>query len=174
MLKQRNTNVTFERMSSVRNDWDVIKFIDQLFWYLLLSCIFCARLHNIIYISFNFHHASCLEHTVASKMCTAFESFKEKQVCIPVGCVPSIAVPVCLGGCLPRGCLPGGCLPTGGVCLGDVCSGGVSSQMGVSARGVCVSQHALRQTPQPLWTEFLTHACENITFPQLRLRTVNT
>ena len=23
-----------------------------------------------------------------------------------------------------------------------------------------------------LWTEFLTHACENITFPQLRLRTV--
>ena len=24
----------------------------------------------------------------------------------------------------------------------------------------------------PLWTEFLTHACENITFPQLRLRTV--
>ena len=24
----------------------------------------------------------------------------------------------------------------------------------------------------PLWTEFLTHACENITFPQLLLRTV--
>ena len=24
----------------------------------------------------------------------------------------------------------------------------------------------------PLWTEFLTHICENITFPQLRLRTV--
>ena len=24
----------------------------------------------------------------------------------------------------------------------------------------------------PLWTEFLTHACENITFPQLRYRTV--
>ena len=24
----------------------------------------------------------------------------------------------------------------------------------------------------PLWTEFLTHACENITFLQLRLRTV--
>ena len=24
----------------------------------------------------------------------------------------------------------------------------------------------------PLWTEFLTHACENITFPQLHLRTV--
>ena len=24
----------------------------------------------------------------------------------------------------------------------------------------------------PLWTEFLTHSCKNITFPQLRLRTV--
>ena len=27
-------------------------------------------------------------------------------------------------------------------------------------------------TSPSLWTEFLTHACENITFPQLRLRTV--
>ena len=26
--------------------------------------------------------------------------------------------------------------------------------------------------PGPLWTEFLTHTCENIAFPQLRLRTV--
>ena len=26
--------------------------------------------------------------------------------------------------------------------------------------------------PPPLWTEFLTHACENITFPQLLLRAV--
>ena len=25
-----------------------------------------------------------------------------------------------------------------------------------------------------MWTEFLTHACENITFPQLLLRTVKT
>ena len=37
---------------------------------------------------------------------------------------------------------PGGCLVPGGV----------------------VSQHALRQTPP--WTEFLTHASENITLPQ--------
>ena len=44
-------------------------------------------------------------------------------------------------------CLPGeGCLPRGrGVCLGE----GVSVQGGV----------------HPLWTEFLTHASENITFP---------
>ena len=43
--------------------------------------------------------------------------------------------------------LAGGCLPRG-----------------VSARGGC--------TPPPLWTEFLTQACENITFPRLHLRTV--
>ena len=68
----------------------------------------------------------------------------------------------CGGSCLPRGCLPGGCLPGGclprGRCLPE---------------RVCVSQHAMGQTPhRPLWTEFLTHACENITFPQLLLRTV--
>ena len=33
-----------------------------------------------------------------------------------------------------------------------------------SRGGVVVSQHALKQTP--LWTEFLTHATENITLPQ--------
>ena len=57
---------------------------------------------------------------------------------------------VCMGvstrrGCLPRGCLPWGCLP-------------------ILSRGCLVDT--------PLWTEFLTHACGNITFPQLRLRTV--
>ena len=67
-----------------------------------------------------------------------------KLECIPVGCVPSTA-----GGCLPR--WVGGCLPRG-----------ISAQ-GVSAWGC---------TPLPLGTEFLTHACENITFPQLLLRTV--
>ena len=55
---------------------------------------------------------------------------------------------VCSGGYLPRGCLtrvylprclPGGCLPWGGVHL-----------------------------PLP-WTEFLTQACENITFLQLHV-----
>ena len=61
------------------------------------------------------------------------------------------------GGCLPRGakvypsgCLPMGCLPTG---------------VSASGGGGCTP-------PLPPWTEFLTHGCENITFPQLRLRTV--
>ena len=59
---------------------------------------------------------------------------KNKQECIPVGCVPSAAVGFKEGG---------------------------------------VSQHALgRGVPVERWAEFLTHACENITFPQLRLRTV--
>ena len=47
------------------------------------------------------------------------------------------------------------------VCLGGVCPEGVSAQGGVCLGGV------------PLWTEFLTHACENMTFQQLLLRTVN-
>ena len=102
-----------------------------------------------------------------------------------------------LGGCLPGRCLSGGVYP-GGVCLG-MSPQGVSAQ-GVSAwgclprwgvcpgtwlprgcllegsiaactgQGGCLPQCMLGYTP--LWTEFLTHTCENITFPQLRLRTV--
>ena len=85
-----------------------------------------------------------------------------KQECIPEGCVPSAGVAVCQregvsacqGSVSARGCLParGVCLPEGGgVCL-------------VFPRGVS-GRH-------PPWTEFLTHACENITFLQLRLQTV--
>ena len=75
--------------------------------------------------------------------------------------------------CIPVGCVLAARRPYAGVCFpGDVCSRGVSAPggggcllPGVSALGGCipVSQHALRQTPSPLWTEFLTHACENIT-----------
>ena len=56
--------------------------------------------------------------------------------------------------------LEGGLLP-GGLDLGCVCLllGGVCSQGGIS-------QHALRQTPPPV--NRITHACENITLPQLR------
>ena len=50
--------------------------------------------------------------------------------------------------------------------------GGVSVQ-GVSAWGGLLSGGGEVHHPCPLWTEFLTHACENITFPQLLLRTVN-
>ena len=61
------------------------------------------------------------------------------------------------------------------------CSGRLGS--GVSAWGVCVQTVSTCRcpgglprgcTPPPstLWTEFLTHAYENITFPQLLLTTV--
>ena len=65
------------------------------------------------------------------------------------------------GVCLVGGVCPGGCLHWGGVCLGGVCLGDV--WLGGVCLGGC--------TPPP-GTEFLTHACENITSPQLRLRTV--
>ena len=69
-----------------------------------------------------------------------------KQECIPVGCVPSAAVAVS-GVCVPRGCLPvGGGLP-----------GGVSDIGG----GVHLPP-----------VDRMTDTCENITFPQLLLRTV--
>ena len=48
----------------------------------------------------------------------------------------------------------GGVAARGGVCIQGVCPGRCLLEGGVS-------QHAL-------WTEFLTHAYENITFPQLR------
>ena len=70
-----------------------------------------------------------------------------KQECIPVGCVPSAAVAV------GRGVCPGG---------GGVCPGGISQH----ALGSGVYSSACWDTPPPLWTEFLIHACENITFPQ--------
>ena len=41
----------------------------------------------------------------------------------------------------------------------------------LGGEGAGVSQQALRQTLPP-WTEWLTDRCKNITFPQLRLRTV--
>ena len=67
------------------------------------------------------------------------------------------------------GLLPGaGLLRGGGVCL---VRGGVPGLGGwwSAPGGGGLSQHALRQTPSPpSWTEFLTHACENIILAQLR------
>ena len=40
--------------------------------------------------------------------------------------------------------------------------------------GVCIPAFLWAEHPPPhSWTEFLTHACEDITFPQLLLRAVN-
>ena len=62
-----------------------------------------------------------------------------------------------LGGCL----LPGGCLLRGGVC-----SRGVSAPRGLSAPGGCSPACTEADTTPPV--NRITHACENITLPQLR------
>ena len=100
---------------------------------------------------------------------------------------------MCPGGVCQGGCVQGGvqgasrrCVCPGCMCVwgqGGVSRGLVQGCMSrvcvcVFRRGVCpggfVSQHAVGQTPPSLWTAFLTHTCENITFPQLLLRTVIT
>ena len=70
---------------------------------------------------------------------------KKQQECIPVGCVPSATVAVCLRGVPARG----GSAPEGLPAPGGVPAPG---------RGV-VSQHALRQTPPPCGQ---SHRCKNI------------
>ena len=77
----------------------------------------------------------------------------------------------CLWQCLPRGCLTRGCLPRGcllwSVCPGGVCPGGVYP--GGVYPGGCITAC---NGADPLWTEFLTLTCENITFPQLLFRMI--
>ena len=117
-----------------------------------------------------------------------------RVACIPSAAAAGGVWP---GGYLPRGCLLGGVCPGGvclgvnahgvsaqgylprGVCPGSVCSR-VWAQ-GMSAWGMffqgclprggvcwkCAPVHAGICTPFPPWTEFMTHAFENITFPQL-------
>ena len=69
----------------------------------------------------------------------------------------------CSGRLGREGVCPGGCMPREGVCLGGgVCLVG-NLPKGVSVWG---------GVNLPLWTEFLTDTCENITLPQLLLRTV--
>ena len=85
----------------------------------------------------------------------------DKQEKIPVGCVPSAAVAIG-GGVSAQG---------EGVCPGRVSAqegglpGGVSAQ-GVISPGVCIP--ACTEADTPVWTELLTHACENIALMQLR------
>ena len=116
-------------------------------------------------------------------MCNKTDRIRKisEQECIPVGCIPSAAVAVSGGGwgvggevvCL-RGVWPGGvCLwgslsnwvsAWGGV---FVFGGGYLSNGGVCPGGVCLGG----EHPTPV--DRMTDACENTTFPQLLLRTVN-
>ena len=85
----------------------------------------------------------------------------------PGGCLPGAGGGVCPGGFLPRG-VSAWVVSQESVCPGGVSAWGVSHSGGVCLRGV-VSEHALRQTPP---VNRMTDRCKNITFPQLRLRTV--
>ena len=96
----------------------------------------------------------------------------------------------CSGRLRGKGVCPGQCLSGGGVsvegwgvCLGGACPGvcfggsvcpGVSAKgcMFVSVLGVCIPTGNGADIPPTPLTEFLTHTCENITFPQLLVRTV--
>ena len=87
-------------------------------------------------------------------------------------------------GCLPRGgqCLPGGrCLLLGGCAMWPIPSCiwcylyAVPAQLRLKSNAAAYIVVAMWpgkacwDTSLPLWTEFLTQACDNITFPQLLL-----
>ena len=86
-----------------------------------------------------------------------------------LGGVPGLG-DVCSRGCVPgpvwedvpgaRGGIPG--IQRAYLSWGGVCSGGCTWSGGVCSRGCAWSG----TPPPPLWTEFLTHASENITLPQ--------
>ena len=90
----------------------------------------------------------------------------KKKECIPIGCVPSAVVAVSgRGGCLTRevSAQGGGVYAYWGVCPGGggVCRGGCLS------RRVCPGVYTSPPCEQKSQT-----GVKNITFPQLRLRTV--
>ena len=89
-----------------------------------------------------------------------------QQECIPEGCVPSAAVAFSGAGCVCLGNVCPGVSAQRGVCLGGVSPWGLCLPLGDGRRGI--------YTSPSLWTEFLTHACDNITFPQILFRTVIT
>ena len=95
-------------------------------------------------------------------------------VCVHPGvCVCVSRVCLCLEGVHPGECVSRVCLCLEGVHPGECVSRGVfrgrvQEMYTPRPRG---TPSGSRGTPS-LWTEGMTHACENITFPQLLLRAV--
>ena len=98
-------------------------------------------------------HLSCYAHPSTAKHvpCHAHP---------PATCAPAIHA--------PRHTCPLPCMPpaTHAPCHAHPCLPCTPPAMQSPSATLAPTMHA------PLWTEFLTHACENITFPQFRLRTV--
>ena len=125
-----------------------------------------------------------------------------QQECIPVGCVLSAHWPYPIGDVSPGGgrsvqggVCPEGVCPGAGDCPRGVCTQEVyhvtypimhlmlpvcclcsnwdwrAMQLLILCWSCDLARHAGIYTPT-LWTEFLAHACENITFPQLLLQVV--
>ena len=87
----------------------------------------------------------------------------------PMQCIRKIreaGMKVCLINSTPGGCLLlGRCLLPGGL---SVPRGVSAPRGGVSAPRGCIPACTEADTLPPPWTEFLTHACENIAVAQLR------
>ena len=79
-----------------------------------------------------------------------------KQVCIPVRCVPPACLPSVFGG------------------EGGVASRGCIHPRGCIQRGVCIHMSCVLDAPTLPPMDRMTDTCENITFPQLRSRTIKT
>ena len=91
--------------------------------------------------------------------------------CLPRGLVSAQGEGVSTQGVSAQGGVrPGGGSSQGGFAWLSVCPGGVSAQGGVLPGGVCPG--GCLPDPHPRPVDRMTDACENITFPQLLLRTV--
>ena len=102
------------------------------------------------------------------------------QECIPVGCVPSAAVAMCIPACTGQGGVYSSMHWAGrGVCI-PACTGGgggsaigVFQEEGVCLGGVCLGECLPRGCPSMHWRRYppadrMTGRCKNITLPQLR------
>ena len=105
----------------------------------------------------------------------------DKKECIPVGCIPPARWPYPVvshvswrGSALPPRCRPPGCRPPPPGSRPHTSWIQTPSIFPVHVwKPTPFSQYMLEsQPPPPLWTEWLTDRCKNITFPQLLLRVV--
>ena len=136
---------------------------------LQVSLICCLPLFedflNLRNLKRKMHHASYFQsydNWWLVVCCCKFGFNPQLQDCIPVGCIPPACWPY------PPACtVQGGAWPQGDLLLGGTWSREreVSGLGWVSGPGGWYPSMHWGRLP-PLWTEFLTHATENVTLPQ--------